>query len=120
VAARTQDVIGAIIDMARVIHHSVDLARLAELLPIQLELGVPAELAPLATAGADLVREHYLSLVRAGLTTPERIDQADDDELLKHIGGSRQRLRTLREAVKHTLEEAAVPTLAEALPLPTD
>ena len=120
VAARTQDVIGAIIDMAAVIHPTADLARLAELLPVQLELGIPAELAPLATTGADLVREHYLSLVNAGLNTPERIDQAEDDELLKHVGASAQRLRTLREAVKHALEDAAVPMLAESLPLPID
>lgn len=120
VASRTQDVISAIIDIAAVIHPTADLARLGELLPVQLELGVPAELAPLATAGADLVREHYLSLVSAGLNTPELIDQADDETLLQHIGGVSQRLRTLREAVKHTLEDAAVPTLADALPPPTD
>ena len=120
VASRTQDVIGAIIDMAAVIHPTADVARLAELLPVQLELGVPAELAPLAAAGADLIREHYLSLVSAGINTPELIDQADDDVLLHHIGGASHRLRTLREAVKHTLEDAAVPTLADALPLPVD
>ena len=120
VAARTQDVIGPIIDMAAVSHPTADLARLGELLPVQLELGIPAELAPLATAGAELVREHYLSLVTAGLNTPELIDQADDDVLLKLIGGASQRLRTLRDAVKHTLEDAAVPTLADALPPPTD
>jgi hypothetical protein len=58
--------------------------------------------------------------VSAGLNTPELIDQADDETLLQHIGGVSQRLRTLRETVKHTLEDAAVPTLADALPLPTD
>ena len=68
VASRTQDIIGAIIDMAAVIHPTADLARLAELLPVQLELGIPAELAPLALAGAGLAREHYLSLVSAGST----------------------------------------------------
>ena len=120
VASRTQDVIGAVIDMAAVIHPTADLARLAELVPVQLELGVPIELAPLATAGAELAREHYLSLVSAGLNTPELIDQADDNTLLQHIGGTGQRLRTLREAVRHRLEDAAVPTLADALPLPTD
>jgi replicative superfamily II helicase len=120
VASRTQDVIGAIIDMAAVIHPTADLARLSELLPVQLELGIPAELTPLAAAGAELVREHYLGLVQAGLNTPERINQADDDELLKHIGGTSQRLRTLREAVKQHLEDAALPTLAEALPPPAD
>ena len=46
------------------------------------------------------MREHYLGLVNAGLNSPERIDQADDDTLLKHIGGTSQRLRTLRDAVK--------------------
>jgi helicase len=120
VASRTQDVISAIIDMASVIHPTANVARLGELLPVQLELGIPAELAPLATAGANLVREHYLSLVSAGLTTPELIDRADDETLLRHIGGARQRLRTLREAVEHTLEDAATPSLADALPLPTD
>lgn len=43
VASRTQDVIGAIIDMAAAIHPTADLVRLAELLPVQLELGIPAE-----------------------------------------------------------------------------
>lgn len=120
VASRTQDVIGAIIDIAAVIHPTADLTRLAELLPVQLELGIPAELAPLAGAGADLVREHYLSLVGVGLATPELIDQADDDVLLKHVGGAKQHLRTLREAVRTRLEAVAVPSLAEALPAPTD
>lgn len=81
---------------------------------------VPADLAPLATADAGLVREHYLSLVDAGFGTPELIDQADDDTLLKCIGGASQRVRTLRAAVRYTLEAAAAPTLADALPLPTD
>lgn len=120
VASRTQDVIGAIIDMATVIHPTADLAQLAELLPVQLELGVPAELAPLALAGADLTREHYLTLISAGLTAPELISEADDDTLLKYIGGSRSRLRTLREVVRKTVEDTALPTLDEALPPPTD
>jgi helicase len=120
VAARTQDVIGAVLDMATTIHPAADLARLAELLPVQLELGVPTELAPLAVAGADLTREQYLALVRTGLTTPELANAADDDALLQCVGGARRRLRTLRDAVKQVLEDAAVPTLDEALPPPSD
>ena len=58
VASRTQDVIGAVIDIVKVIHPSAELDHLAELLPIQLEIGVPAELIPLVAAGADLQREH--------------------------------------------------------------
>jgi hypothetical protein len=120
VASRTQDVIGAIVDMAAVIHPDADLAPLAELLPVQLELGVPAAMASLAAAGADLLREHYLNLARAGLTTAEQIDQADDQTLLKHVGGARQRMRSLREAARQLLADTAVPSLADALPAPTD
>jgi hypothetical protein len=120
VAARTQDIIGAIIEMAVVIHPTADLTRLGELLPIQLELGVPADLAPLALAGADLTREHYLMLIAAGLKTPELISAGDDETVMKFIGSSRQRLRSLQEAVKQVIEAAAVPSLDEALPPPTD
>jgi hypothetical protein len=48
------------------------------------------------------------------------IDQADDETLLKCIGDARQRLHTLREAVTQALENAATPSLDEALPPPTD
>jgi helicase len=120
VASRIQDVIGAVIGMAAVIHPTADLSRLAELLPVQLELGIPASLAPLAVAGADLTREHYLTLVSAGLRTPELIGAAEDDIVLKCVGGARPRLRSLREAVRQVLENAAIPALDEALPPPTD
>jgi replicative superfamily II helicase len=120
VAARTQDVIGPIVEIATVIHPEADLTRLAGLLPVQLELGIPADLAPLATADADLAREHYLNLVEARLGTPDLIGQAEDDTLLKCVGAESQRLRTLRAAVRDVLEAAAGPTLAGALPLPTD
>jgi replicative superfamily II helicase len=120
VASRTQDVIGGVLDMAAMIHPTADLARLMELLPIQLELGIPADLAPLALAGADLTREQYLTLISAGLKTPDQIGVADDETLLKYIRNSRVRLRSLREAIKQVTEAAAIPSLDEALPPPTD
>src|SRR5207244_2843840 len=106
VASRVQDVIGVVLDIASVIHPTADLARLAALLPVQLELGIQAEFAPLASADAGLVREQYLRLGDAGLSTPELIDQADDDSLLKCLGGNREHVRTLREATKQVLEAA--------------
>jgi replicative superfamily II helicase len=120
VASRTQDLISAVLDIAAVIHPTANLARLANLLPVQLELGVPADLAQLAPAGAGLTREHYLALMGAGLRTPEQIGSADDETVLKCIGNSRQRLRSLRQAVRQTTEAAAVPALDQALPPPTD
>jgi helicase len=120
VASRTQDVIGAVLDIVAVVHPNADLARLANLLPVQLELGIPADFAPLALAGAGLTRENYLNLMGAGLRSLEQISAADDDTVLKCIGDSRQRLRSLRQAVQQTAEADAVPALDEALPPPTD
>ena len=120
VAARTQDVIGLVIDMATLIHPTADLVQLATLMPIQLELGIPADLAPLAAAGADLAREQYLSLAAVGLHTPGHIHEADDDTLLKCVGGDKQRLRALRESTKDVIEAAAAPLLGELLPEPSD
>jgi hypothetical protein len=56
VASRTQDVIGAVPGTAAVVRPAADLARLANLLPVQLELGIPADFAPLALAGAGPTR----------------------------------------------------------------
>ncbi len=120
VASRTQDVIGAVLDIAAVVRPNADLARLANLLPVQLELGIPAHFAPLALAGAGLTRENYLNLMGAGLRSLEQISAADDDTVLKCVGDSRQRLRSLRQAVQQTAEADAVPALDEALPPPTD
>jgi helicase len=120
VASRTHDVIGTVTAIAAMIHPTADLSRLEALLPVQLELGIPADLTPLAIAGADLPREHYLGLVEAGFGTPDLIGQAGDDVLLKCLGSDNRRLETLRAATREVLEEAAAPTLAEALPPPVD
>jgi helicase len=120
VAARTQDVMAAIIDLAAFFHPDADLRRLAELLPPQLQLGISRELAPLAVAGASLSREHYLALLEKKLTTPERIHNAPDSTILPCVGGAGARLRTLRDAVSKTLAADAFPLLAGALPPPID
>ncbi|MGH3941653.1 MAG: DEAD/DEAH box helicase [Pseudonocardiaceae bacterium] len=95
VAARTHDVIGTVIGIAIELHPTANIVKLATLLPAQLELGIPAGLAPLAIAGANLQREHYLRLIDGGLTTPELIDKADNDKLLELLGGDKERLRLL-------------------------
>jgi replicative superfamily II helicase len=120
VASRTQDIIGAVLDMAAVIHPAADLARLANLLPVQLELGIPADLVPIALAGAGLTRENYLNLIGVGLSRPEQISAAAEETVLKCIGNSRQRLQALRDAARQVAEADAVPALNEALPPPTD
>lgn len=120
VASRTQDVIVPVTDIVKVIHPDADLDRLAALLPIQLELGIPADFVPLAMAGADLDRQHYLAMAAVNLTTAELIEQADDDGLLAALGGSTDRLQHLRDAASVVLTEASMPTLEDVLPPPTD
>ena len=87
VASRTQDIIGAVLDMAAVIHPAADLARLANLLPVQLELGIPADFVPIALAGAGLSPRELPQSDRRGT------EQAGAD----HRGRRRDRAEVHRE-----------------------
>jgi ATP-dependent DNA helicase len=74
VASRTRDVIDAVVQVGmfhgRAIAQSVDAGDIG----IQLELGLPAELVPLAQRfGADLNRGEYLALLAAGITTVDQV-----------------------------------------------
>jgi helicase len=120
VASRTQDVIGTVVAIATMLHPTQDLSHLAALLPVQLELGIPADLAPLAVAGASLSREQYLALAAQGLTKPDLIEGATNEKLLRCLGGRHELLQSLREAVTRLQAVTVVPSLTDVLPLPTD
>jgi replicative superfamily II helicase len=115
VVSRTHDVIGPVLEIAGALHPTADLLELVEFLPVQLELGLPASVAPLALAGANLRREDYLRLHHSGLTTPDAIARADDDALPNAIGNNRDRLRSLQHAVESLHGTQATPTLNELL-----
>jgi helicase len=119
VAARTHDVIRTIIGIATELHPAADLTRLAPLIPAQLELGISTGHAPLAIAGADLQREHYLRLAQGNLVDAEAILQADDEKLLGLLGGDAKRLKSLRDAASNVQQTAAAPNLDDLLPAPT-
>ncbi|MFD9702116.1 DEAD/DEAH box helicase [Lentzea sp. NPDC059081] len=86
-ARRTSDVIEAVIDIAMVVHRNTDLGTLPEILPAQLELGVPAGLLPvLRHLAARLDREACLDLARDGIDSAEAILGSDTDDLLAHLG----------------------------------
>jgi hypothetical protein len=58
-------------------------------LPVQLELGIPAELVPLALhANGNLNRPDLLRLHSRGLADAAAIVAADDDTLKECVGGS--------------------------------
>jgi len=119
VTSRTRDVIDTVIGIAYEIHPATDLDKIASILPVQLELGIPAGLAPCAIAGANLQREHYLGLISEGITTLDLIAQSDDEKLLQFIAKDESRLRSLRDAVARAVEIAAEPTLDDLLPPPS-
>jgi hypothetical protein len=115
-ARRTRDVIGTVVDIARFFHPTADLERLAELLPAQLELGVPLELAPLALqAGNQLGRQDYLLLKENGLLTAEAVLAAEDELLLSCVGNSAARLAVLREAAVAVVAASTVPDFTDVL-----
>jgi len=120
-ADRTQSLIGAIIEIARCLHPTADLDQLAQLLPVQLDIGIPADLVPLALhADGRLDRPDYMRLHRKALTDPAGILAASDDILLECLGGNTSRLRHLRHAAQAALDDATPVAFSTVLPAATD
>lgn len=91
-AQRAADVITTVIEIALLIHPTVDLGDLPDTLPTQLELGIVEGLVPIAwNTEVPLGRSVYLSLARAGLTSPAAILAADPGLLLDCVGGDPER-----------------------------
>jgi helicase len=115
VVSRTHDVIDTVLAIAETVHPTAELMNVPELLPVQLELGIPTSVASFALAGPDLRREDYLRLHQLGLTTPDAIQQAEETTLLKALADSRDRLRSLQKAVESLRQAETVPSLDELL-----
>ncbi|MFC8076217.1 DEAD/DEAH box helicase [Streptomyces sp. NPDC057307] len=91
-AQRAADVIATVIEIALLIHPTVDLGDLPDTLPTQLELGIVEGLVPIAwNTEVPLGRSVYLSLARAGLTSPAAILAAGPGLLLDCVGGDPER-----------------------------
>ncbi|WP_125911316.1 MULTISPECIES: DEAD/DEAH box helicase [Pseudonocardia] len=121
VAARTQDVIGAVVEIARCLHPGAELDRLAGQLPVQLEFGIPAELVPLALhADGVLGRPDLLRLLRQGLTDPAAILMADDDTLAECVGSDASRVALLRRVAQEAQDDAHDLEFADVLPVAVD
>jgi hypothetical protein len=121
-ADRTQSVITTVIDIARCLHPDAQLDDLANLLPGQLEFGIPPELVPLAQrTGAALDRSDYLRLNSESLAEPEAILDADEDALLSCLNGNTTKLLALQHAALTARDADGNSTgFAELLPASTD
>ena len=74
---------------------------------MQLELGVPEPVVPLARfAGQQLRRVDYLRLHTAGVVQPHRVLEASEAELLDLLNGDEQRLRIVLDAARRAQNRA--------------
>jgi hypothetical protein len=120
-ADRTQSLISATIEIARCLHPAAQLDQLAQLLPVQLEFGIPADLVPLALhVNGSLDRPDFLRLHNQGLTDPAAILDADDETLLACVGGSTSRMIHLRRAAQAAHDDADHVDFADVLPAAVD
>ncbi|MER8001866.1 DEAD/DEAH box helicase [Streptomyces sp. NPDC095613] len=106
-AQRAADVIATVIEIALLVHPTVDLGDLPDTLPTQLELGIVEGLVPIAwNTEVPLGRPVYLGLARAGLTSPAAILAADPELLLDCVGGDPERHSAVRNAAAIVLADA--------------
>ncbi|MFD8097277.1 DEAD/DEAH box helicase [Streptomyces malaysiensis] len=106
-AQRAADVIATVIEIALLIHPTVDLGDLPDTLPTQLELGIVEGLVPIAwNTEIPLGRPVYLGLAREGLTSPADILAADPGLLLDCVGGDPGRHSAVRNAAAIVLADA--------------
>jgi helicase len=111
VAARTRDVIGVVANIANYYGKTLaDDAAVDDLL-LQLELGVPRELLPLASElGSQLTRGDYLALLDAGIVGWELVDAADNETLANLLGPAKSDLLKRRAAATGEQETALAST----------
>ncbi|MEV8289270.1 DEAD/DEAH box helicase [Streptomyces niveus] len=120
-ARRTADVMGAVLEIAVHTRPSADLGDLPDLLPVQLELGIPKEFVPLTRHTEQRIpRQVYLSLLREGFETIDAIAAGDQTLLLAAVGGDKSLLHTLLDATTAVRAQADQPGLSDLLTLPVD
>lgn len=121
IAGRTRDVIETVIEIAQHVHPEADITPLAQKLPVQLELGVPGDLVPIAIyAGNQLGRPDYLKLYEANLRTPEAVLAVDEDELLRQVSNNKAKLEVLLNSANAAVDAKNIPDFADVLPAAID
>jgi helicase len=121
-AARTRDMIPAVVRVFEFLHPGIAVGAVAERTMVRLELGIPAEVAGLGgILGARLTRAQYLSLLERGVATPDQFEPADAAGLADCLGVTENRLLELQAAVhKGRRQEEEAAAVSPLLPSPTE
>ena len=118
-ADRTRDMIPAVTRVFEFLHPGIDVGDVARRTMVRLEVGIPAELAELASAlSATLTRAQYLSLLEPGLAAPDQFELAEAAVIADCLSITEDLALELQETVRagRLQEEAS----AALLPPPTE
>lgn len=100
VASRTLDLLPTTVAIGAILHPGLPAAERQSDLMARLELGLPSGLAPLGRlAGGSIGRPGYLALARAGLTSLDDLQAADDDTIRDAAAGDTRVVRAVRAAL---------------------
>ena len=109
VRARTVDLLPVVARIIEIKNPGLKCGDRVDRLLIRLELGVPAPLVVLGTLlGTRLSRADYLALRKAGMDSVERLRIAKDEDLLRLLGNSKEKLRSVQQALREA--EATEPS----------
>ncbi len=102
VAGRTRDVIGVIAQIATYYGKHLSDEGAVDDLALQLELGLPREMVPIAREiGASLARGQYLRLLAAGIVGWGEVESAEADRLEGMVGAvNAERMRAVARAAR--------------------
>jgi helicase len=105
VRSRTIDLLPIVISVAEILRDA-DLAEQQNDLMLRLELGIPADLLPVARVfRGRLTRVEYLRLRSTGLGSIEALTEVKLDDLADVLGADRARAKALRDGAREAHKE---------------
>jgi hypothetical protein len=105
VRSRTIDLLPVVISVAEILRE-VDLAQRQDDLMLRLELGIPADLLPIArVCRGRLTRVEYLRLRDAGVGSVDSLAEANLSDLTELLGGDKERAKAVRDLAREARKE---------------
>jgi replicative superfamily II helicase len=119
-AARTRDLLPAVTRVFEFLHPDIALGDITERTMVRLELGLPADLVTLGSIlGSSLTRAQYFAALKQGISTPEKFETADLQDLSGFLDLTTAEATMLRKKIcerKRSQEQE----LGPLLPAPTE